>query len=79
MFIRKRTNKSGSVSVQIFKKIRKQNVLIKHIGTANGALELDYLLKTSNKLIDDFNLEIQPSLFSTPSPKSDLISLFKTF
>lgn len=51
MFLRKVKNKSGNVSVQVVKKVRRKNKVLKHLGTARTSLELDHLVKTSHEYI----------------------------
>ena len=44
MFIRKKKNKSGSVSIQIIQKINKKNKLVKTIGSSKDKKEVEFLL-----------------------------------
>lgn len=48
MFIRKKKNKSGSVSVQILEKVDGKNKLLKSIGSATDPADIDLLLKKAS-------------------------------
>lgn len=43
MFVRKKRNKSGSISIQILQKVNGKNKLIKTIGSSSTAEEIDFL------------------------------------
>ena len=45
MFVRKKKNKSGSVSIQIIKKIGRVNKVLRTIGSSSDPAEIDYLYK----------------------------------
>jgi transposase len=50
MFIRKKQNKSGSVSIQIIQKISKKRIkIIKHIGTGREKAEIDNLMREAKE------------------------------
>jgi transposase len=61
MFIRKRKNKSGSISIQIIDKSSGRYKVVKHVGTSSSCKELDNLLDEAH----DFLNKDQPSLFNT--------------
>jgi len=64
MYIKKRKNKSGSISIQLIKKLpNKKTKLIKTIGCARNDIELEILLK---KAQEEKEL-LEPTLFSTLS------------
>ena len=48
MFIRKKKNKSGSISVQILEKVEGKNKLLKSIGSATQQCDIDLLLKKAS-------------------------------
>lgn len=84
MFIRKRHNKSGSVSIQIIvKKVGKFKV-VKHIGTAKpDSVELEYLLSYAKKLKTRLELNGQLTLTGLLTKKqhselADFVSRFFT-
>lgn len=52
MFVRKNTNKSGSVSIQIAHKINRKNKVIKTVGIAYTKREEDLLILLANNEID---------------------------
>jgi len=52
MFVRKNKNKSGSVSIQIVHKIKRQNKLIKTIGIAHTKREEELLILLANNEIE---------------------------
>ena len=43
MFIRKKKNSSGSITVLIIEKRNRRNIILKNIGTSTDAVEIDYL------------------------------------
>lgn len=43
MFIRKKRNSSGSVSIQILKKVNRRNILIKTVGSSKDKNEIELL------------------------------------
>ena len=61
MFIRKNKNRSGSVSIQITRKINRQNKVIKTVGIAKTKREEDLLLLQANDEI--IRLQAMESLF----------------
>ena len=61
MFIRKKTNSSGSISVQVIQKINGKNVIHKTIGSATTQQEIDNLINLARQEID--RLIAQPKLF----------------
>ena len=48
MFIRKKKNQSGSVSVQIIQKIAGKNKLIKSIGTTKDKKDIEFLINKAH-------------------------------
>ena len=59
MFIRKKQNKSGSVSVQIIQKISKTKIkIVKHIGTGKNENEIQQLLKQAREELHNEQLNI---------------------
>ncbi len=51
MFVRKAANKSGNTSVQVVKKVKRKNKVLKHLGTARTPLELAHLVKAGQEYI----------------------------
>jgi len=45
MFIRKKKNKSGSISIQIIKKIKRSNKVLKTVGSSSDPIEIERLYK----------------------------------
>ncbi|SKC24063.1 hypothetical protein SAMN03080601_03355, partial [Alkalitalea saponilacus] len=45
MFVRKKKNRSGSVSIQIIKKINRVNKIVKTIGSSKDPVEIDRLFQ----------------------------------
>ena len=60
MFIRKKRNSSGSVSIQILKKVNRRNILIKTVGSSKDKNEIELLYEEALKLI--------PELTNQPIP-----------
>ncbi len=54
MFIRKKNNKSGVVSIQVIAKINGKSKLIKTIGSSKDELELSNLISQAQKFIDSY-------------------------
>ena len=75
MFIRKKRNSSGSVSIQILKKVNRRNILIKTVGSSKDKNEIELLYEEALKLIPE--LTNQPILDLFPSENSD--NIFDTF
>jgi len=51
MFVRKKKNKSGSISVQILEKVNRKNKLIKTVGSSKDLDEVEQLYQEAYKLI----------------------------
>lgn len=62
MFIRKKRNRSGSISVQIIQKINRKNKLLKSVGVGKTDHEIELLVRIAKFEMD--KLKSQPSLFS---------------
>jgi len=65
MFIRKKLNPSGSVSVQVIQKINGRNRILKILGSATTRQEIAELVNLARQEID--NLQSQPKLFISES------------
>jgi transposase len=63
MFIRKKVNRSGSVSVQILEKINRRNRLLKSVGVGKTPHEVELLVRIARFEMD--KLKSQPSLFNS--------------
>ena len=59
MYVRKKRNKSGSVSIQIIKKIKRKSKVIESIGYSKDPYEIERLIKKAHKRIK----ELEPTLF----------------
>jgi transposase len=51
MFIRKKTNNSGSISIQIIKKVSGKNIVLKTVGCSKDKTEIELLIKKAQGLI----------------------------
>lgn len=65
MFIRKKINSSGSVSIQVIQKINGRNKILKIIGSATTQQEIDKLINQAKQEIE--KLKAQPKLFVSES------------
>ena len=65
MFIRKKINSSGSVSIQVIQKINGRNKILKIIGSAATQQEIDKLINQAKQEIE--KLKAQPKLFVSES------------
>jgi transposase len=63
MFVRKKPNKSGSVSIQIIQKINRSNRVIKTIGTSNDPVEIEQLYQQA---LHELPRLFGPTLFDQP-------------
>lgn len=73
MFIRKKKNKSGSITVQILHKHQGKNHIIKTVGTSNDDQEIGSLYQQAQVLIPElFN---QLSLYEEESPKVGVVKM----
>lgn len=62
MFIRKKSNKSGSYSIQVISKINRRNKVLKTIGVGKTAQEIELLIRLAKFEME--KLKSQPSLFT---------------
>jgi transposase len=65
MFVRKKINSSGSVSIQVIQKINGRNKILKIIGSAITQQEIDKLINQARQEIE--RLTAQPKLFISES------------
>ena len=72
MFIRKNKNRSGSISIQVIRKIGRKNKLIKSFGSATLQKDINVLYKQAELFIEQ--KRGMSSLFGTP--EDDLIEAF---
>lgn len=63
MFIHKKRNSSGSVSIQILEKVNRRNVLIKTVGSSKDNNEIELLYKQALKLIPELTNQTILDLF----------------
>ena len=73
MFVRKKRNKSGSVSIQILKKVGRKNQLIQSVGSSKDEREIERLYQKAYELIPQ--LERQQT-FSFLSEEDEVILSF---
>lgn len=66
MFIRKSVNLSGNTSIQVTEKTGRKNRIVKHIGTGRTPAEIEQLIRSAHKFIDNQRI------------KSGVISFFDT-
>ena len=71
MFIRKKRNASGSISVQIIEKIGRNNKVVQTIGSSKDEIEIELLYEEGLKLIPQ--LTKQPILNLFPNDNSENI------
>ena len=63
MFIRKKANRSGSISIQVIQKIHCKYIVVKTVGCATTWQEIENLEKTARQEIE--RISVQPKLFET--------------
>ena len=71
MFIRKKRNVSGSISVQIIEKIGRNNKVVQTVGSSKDEMEIELLYQEGLKLIPQ--LTKQPVLDLFPNDNSENI------
>jgi len=59
MFVRKKKNKSGSVSIQIISKSNGKYKVVETIGCSKNEIEIEQLVKKANERVT----ELKPNLF----------------
>jgi hypothetical protein len=62
MFIRKKINQSGSISVQIIQKDNGKYKVLKTIGSSKDLVEIEFLVQKGRKQINEFEKKLN-SLF----------------
>ena len=55
MFVRKKRNNSGSISVQILEKNDRTNKLIQTVGSSKDGIEIEKLYIKAFEIIDEYN------------------------
>ena len=75
MFVRKKRNASGSVSIQILEKINRKNRLVQTVGSSKDENEIELLYKEALKLIP--TLTNQPTLDLFPNKNEE--NIFDSF
>jgi transposase len=68
MYIRKKLNPSGSVSVQVIQKINGKNKILRILGSATTQQEIDNLVNLARQEIE--NISGQPKLFKSESDEA---------
>jgi transposase len=75
MFVRKKRNKSGVISVQVIAKINGRSKLVKTIGSSNKDSDLEQLVCQGQRFIETYSGQL---VFDLSSAKSVLTSAFKS-
>ena len=83
MFVRRKKNKSGVISVQVIDKSTGKYKLIKTIGSSSDGLEIEKLIKHANQWIKDYTgvleLDFSDELKTTNQILDGIEQLAKTF
>jgi hypothetical protein len=58
MFIRKKINQSGSISVQIIQKDNGKYKVLKTIGSSKDLVEIEFLVQKGRKQINEFEKKL---------------------
>jgi transposase len=77
MFVRKKRNASGSISIQIIEKINRKNKLIQTVGSSKDKDEIEVLYQEALKLIPTFTKQGTLDLFSTENKENIFDSFVK--
>lgn len=67
MFLRKKTNKSGSVSIQVIQKVGRTNKVVKTIGCSKDTFEIDRLWKEGQKYLEQLLGQTSLPLYKSES------------
>jgi len=54
MFIRRKYNRSGNISIQVIQKVNGRNTILKTVGSATTQQEIDKLVNLAKKKLIDF-------------------------
>ena len=65
MFVRKKRNSSGSVSVQILKKVKGKNILIESVGSSKSDREIEKLVYRAKNKIKELDPQQELDLFTS--------------
>ena len=76
MFVRKKKNKSGSVSVQIIQKVGRRNKLIQTVGSSLDELTIEELFAEAKRLIP--SLQKQQSFNFLNEEDESILNFTKT-
>jgi len=74
MFVRKKYNKSGVISVQILEKVSGKSTLVKTVGSSSNLEEVEELFKKGKQLIPE--LKGQTSFYFDKKNEAHLVDLF---
>ena len=74
MFVRKKLNKSGIVSIQILEKVAGKSILVKTVGSSSDPDEIEALFKKGKQLIPA--LKGQTSFYFDKDNEEQLVNLF---
>lgn len=74
MFVRKKPNKSGIVSIQIIEKHLGKSVLVKTVGSSSDAKEVAEMVESGKRLINE--MKGQPSFHFEIQQEQQLVDLF---
>ena len=64
MFVRKKINSSGSISVQILEKTNRTNKLIQTVGSSKDEIEIERLYKRAFEIIDQLKQQSRFNFYS---------------
>lgn len=74
MFVRKKHNKSGVISIQILEKVAGKSTLVKTVGSSSNLEEVEELFKQGKQLIPE--LKGQTSFYFDKANEAHLVDLF---
>jgi transposase len=74
MFVRKKHNKSGVISIQILEKVAGKSKLVKTVGSSSNLEEVEELFKKGKQLIQE--LKRQTSFYFDKANEAHLVDLF---
>ena len=74
MFVRKKLNKSGVISVQIIEKRCGKSTLIKTVGSSSDSIQIAGMVETGKRLINE--IKRQSSFYFNVHQEQQLVDLF---
>ena len=77
MFIRRLKSRNGNIQIQVIKKVKRSNQVVKHLGTARNDLEIQQLILLAQQFIDKARIKSgNISFFDNRYTQSDLSCFF---